>query len=147
VEWSTDGKHYYEIGQISSKGNGSKFNEYIFIHQNPSSGINYYKIRQTDFDGNYTFSSTVKVFVIKSASSFDIFPNPTGNELNVLIKEDYNNENITLEWYNPKGQLIKTSKLDQNISHPVDVTDLAAGPYFLMMKSNQNVEVRRCVKL
>ena len=117
------------------------------MHRNPASGINYYKIRQTDFDGNYTYSSTVKVMVNKSASSFYIFPNPTGNELNVLIKENYNNENITLEWYNPKGQLIKTTILDQNLSHSIDVTDLAAGPYFLMMKSNQNVEVRRCVKL
>ncbi|MFZ1558313.1 MAG: T9SS type A sorting domain-containing protein, partial [Saprospiraceae bacterium] len=145
--WSTDGKHYYEIGQISSKGNGSKFNEYKFIHLNPASGINYYKIRQTDFDGNYTYSSTVKVMVNKSASSFDIFPNPTGNELNVLIKENYNNENITLEWYNPKGQLIKTTILDQNISLPVDVTDLAAGPYILMLKSKQNIKVVKFIKL
>ncbi|MBC7883834.1 MAG: T9SS type A sorting domain-containing protein [Saprospiraceae bacterium] len=149
IEWSTDGIHFYKIGQVSSKGNSTRPNEYMFMHLNPQSGINYYKIRQTDYDGKYAYSRTVKVLINKSESnaSFVIHPNPTGSELNVLVKENYSNENKTMEWFNPKGQLIKTIILDQNVSHRIDVTDLAAGPYILMMKSNQNVEVKKFIKM
>jgi len=147
IEWSTDGIHFYKIGQEHSIGNGLKLNEYKFIHMHPVVGINYYKIRQTDIEGQYTYSSIVKVLVNNAPTLFDIFPNPTGNELNIILNGSLNNEKIILEWFNTKGQLIKSTILDQNISYPVDVTDLAAGPYILMLKSIQHLEVIKFIKL
>ncbi|MBL0100798.1 MAG: hypothetical protein IPP49_12800 [Saprospiraceae bacterium] len=56
IERSGDGVAYEAIGQIKGAGNSSKEISYEFVDEKPLSGINYYRIKQTDFDGQYSYS-------------------------------------------------------------------------------------------
>jgi hypothetical protein len=61
VERSTDGSHFESIGRVKGKGNTNTNTRYSFIDNNPFAGISYYRLKQTDFDNTYTYSTIQRV--------------------------------------------------------------------------------------
>ncbi len=107
VERSKDGNHWEQIGEIvSGAGRSSQLINYSLLDESPQAGINYYRLRQTDLDGSYSFSSIEAVKVDKqSTSEFDVYPNPfeevlmlhttIKNELNGLKLFSFDNTEVT----------------------------------------------------
>ena len=58
---SSDGKSFKAIGTINGAGNSDKELKYSFVDANPFGGTNYYQLKQIDFDGKNTTSSTIAV--------------------------------------------------------------------------------------
>jgi hypothetical protein len=56
VEHATNGIDFTALETVSSKGNGSAFRKYSYEYKNPTVGINYYRLKQVDIDGKYTYS-------------------------------------------------------------------------------------------
>ena len=56
IERSEDAFNFNPIGIINGAGNSNLILNYSFTDFNPLGGINYYRLRQTDFDGQYTLS-------------------------------------------------------------------------------------------
>jgi hypothetical protein len=52
IEHSIDGFNWYSLQTIQAAGNSNNTLEYSFMHYFPDSKINYYRLRQIDFDGN-----------------------------------------------------------------------------------------------
>lgn len=81
VERSSNGKVFISIENIDGAGNSSSSKTYSFTDDAVSSGIYYYRLRQTDFDGTSTCSNIVSVIIegTNAASEISIdnvFPNP-----------------------------------------------------------------------
>jgi hypothetical protein len=74
IEYSQDGIHFFNLGVIEPKN--ESINNYQFIHQEPGTGNNFYRIRINSNDGKVQFSKVVKVSVYKSEISAVIYPNP-----------------------------------------------------------------------
>ena len=53
---STNATDWNLIGEIEGAGNTSTQLTYQWIDNNPLSGVSYYKLAQTDYDGIKTFS-------------------------------------------------------------------------------------------
>ncbi|MEM1357742.1 MAG: T9SS type A sorting domain-containing protein, partial [Bacteroidota bacterium] len=87
VEHRTDETAFTPIGEVrlpSSDLDGRR--TYDFVHENPSEGVNYYQIRQLDFDGAQSTSGIRSVvFSGTSGVSFDLFPNPTTSSLQLRL--------------------------------------------------------------
>lgn len=58
---SQDANNFKVIGKINSKGESNVKQSYIFNDNNPYGGINYYKLRQVDFDGTATEFPDIEV--------------------------------------------------------------------------------------
>ncbi|MBN9351952.1 MAG: T9SS type A sorting domain-containing protein [Chitinophagaceae bacterium] len=81
VERSNDGKNWSSIGFVSSSsesGSSSITLNYQFTDGNPANGVNYYRLKQIDFDGRYEFSP-VRVARFGEINSMNVFPNPFNN--------------------------------------------------------------------
>ncbi len=75
IERSTDGNKFYPIGEVFGK-NGSSVYNYSFTDNTPGI-INYYRLKQLDFDGTATYSKTkVVVFGERKNAILNLFPVP-----------------------------------------------------------------------
>jgi hypothetical protein len=89
LEKSKDGISFEEFAEIPSKGAGVQNQKYIDYDMEPYNGLNYYRLKQTDFDGTSTYSKIISVYFSAGTNveeKFVLYPNPTdGSVLNLGI--------------------------------------------------------------
>ena len=145
IERSLNGFDYEHLLDIDGAGNSNYKNIYTSIDLNPYQGISYYRLKQTDFDGHFTYSKPRKV-ELKSTSSksrYLIYPNPVKNSLNIECLE-YQIENI--EIINAFGVIIQKYNLN-SMKNVIDVSDLVPGNYFIKLFINNRIDVYSLVKI
>ena len=77
VEKSEDGKNFDELQIVDGHGNSTYTVQYSIFDENPTYGVNYYRLKQTDFNGTFVYSKTVSVKNdIDMSGNFRVFPNP-----------------------------------------------------------------------
>lgn len=78
VEKSRDGINFETLEVVGGKGNFSGLSEYALEDNSPYNGINYYRLKQVDFDGTVSYSKVSTAYFNNKGSDVDfrIFPNP-----------------------------------------------------------------------
>ncbi|MFT3680514.1 MAG: T9SS type A sorting domain-containing protein [Ferruginibacter sp.] len=135
IERSTDGIHWLEIFAVASKGNGSLQNNYSAADPVPVTGINFYRIKQVDIDGRFTYSVTSGVRFAKSNASFIIYPNPLHTMVNYELQGAGNAVKVDLELSAVDGKLLKQFHV-RGPRGSFSVQDFPAGIYVLTVRSN-----------
>ena len=74
-----------EIGKVQGAGNSSTAKNYSFTDGYPYNGINYYRLKQTDYDGNFTYSQIVSLTSYIQHLISNIYPNPANTVLSYKI--------------------------------------------------------------
>lgn len=82
---SDNGDDFFEIGTLMGAGNASTNIEYAYVDPNPLDGINYYLLKQTDFDGKSTESDMIMVAYGQSDIYMLVYPNPIVDKVNIVI--------------------------------------------------------------
>jgi len=77
---SKDGTTWKSIGWVDGSGNSSEVKSYDYTDFNIYRGINYYRLKQVDFEGAWAYSNTVSIDN-DSESTIDIYPNPANDYL------------------------------------------------------------------
>jgi hypothetical protein len=148
LEHSSDGREFEELVQINGAGNSNDILNYSFEHKYPSN-IEYYRLKQVDFDGQFSFS---KIIVIKSDSApeINIYPNPAKDNLffDINLSDD---GNYTIVYTSVLGRVIKekinisaeTKKYKANT-----FSTLSTGVYFIQIRdeSNQVLKSQKIIK-
>ncbi len=86
IEHSSDGRNFSPIGEIAGDGTSSLEKHYTYIHETPSIGINYYRIKQVDYDGKYSYSDIASVRY-DGTEATSIYPNPATSEVTITTPE------------------------------------------------------------
>ncbi len=81
VEKSVDGQHFTKIGNRLANNN-SGTNSYSLFDNNPNTGDNFYRLKQNDLDGHYTYSTIIKLYY-GTNGFISIAPNPAKNFVEV----------------------------------------------------------------
>ncbi len=84
IEKSENGYDFESVGSVSGMGNTSALHNYDFMDDFPSLGINYYRLKQVDFDGDFEYSSIVSVNV-KADNYVEFYPNPSIESLSLRL--------------------------------------------------------------
>jgi hypothetical protein len=132
VQHSTNGNDWSNIISLPAAGNSNNIRNYSYVHTNPSIGNNYYRILQTDLNGNFTFS---KIRIIKFTNEQPVFRviNPVSNG---LLQVQFNNA-ATLSLYSADGKLFWKKQFSAGMQ-VINTSGYARGMYFL--KSNETIE-------
>ncbi|GAB3776813.1 hypothetical protein GCM10028818_22850 [Spirosoma horti] len=78
VERSRDAKSFEAIGRLEAQGTTDKAQHYNFLDDKLSSGIWYYRLRQVDQDGMFSYSSIIAVRIgTESLDELTLSPNPS----------------------------------------------------------------------
>ncbi len=133
VERSADGKNWREIGSVTAKGKSEKVQNYALTDSNPYVGINYYRLRIVDLDGNFQYSAVATARMDKG-SSLHLYPNPVSAQLTVEMGVGEAATNATFSIYNVQGVLVQQWEQALEAGNnrvEKDLTNLATGVYFL----------------
>ena len=89
VEQSSDGINFKAIGKIDSKGNGISSNDYTYTYESPGLIDNYYRLKQTDINSNFSYSKVIKTHCRDVDNVFSVYPNPSiDGRINIILPND-----------------------------------------------------------
>ena len=124
IERSADGRAFDAIGKIQGAGNSAVKQSYTFTDENPLPGVNYYRIKQTDYNGSYNYTEVKSVR--HRISNSIVTPGKTDGIL--FVTSDLKSYDVVV--YNTAGQEVQRNKSmsgDQNFS----IENLQPGIYFV----------------
>ena len=117
TDWST-------IATIKGNGTTATKEEYAYTDAAPISGVNYYRLKQMDYDGGYQYSPIVSAVAKSGKGGISVFPNPAQTMVHVYSPVDYTDGSVTI--HDISGRLVKTYSVN---SGGYNVSDLPAGVY------------------
>ncbi|MCB0641939.1 MAG: T9SS type A sorting domain-containing protein [Phaeodactylibacter sp.] len=147
VERSQNGIDFFEIGQVPGRGTTDFEQEYQFLDTDPQPGLNYYRLRQVDFDGSFEYHRVVVVEMEGAdATKLRLIPNPVGSTSTLSLGQSMEDAS-DLYIYNNNGQLVLQQKLPAGIDQQeLDLSELAPGAYHLKWVRYNEVQLLPFVK-
>ena len=137
VERSADARLFERVGRVEGRGTMTSRQVYNFTDESPSLGANYYRLRQVDIDGRFTYSP-VRAVQIRSNGELAILGNPASEQLGVAGLE----AGSVVDLLDLTGQLrTRQSVTDSRLQ--VDVRDLPSGTYLLRIAEPTGVQTKR----
>ena len=138
VERSFDGINFTSISKVDGAGNSTQTLNYSIVDDTPLTGISYYRLKQTDYDGKTSYSDLEAVeFNNRNDYSLDIYPNPFSVETSLHTNE--NLKDASLIFYNSNGQIVKQIENISGQTFTVNRDNLSRGLYFVNLLQNSEV--------
>jgi hypothetical protein len=85
IERANDGVHFERIGTVSAVGTSQGASDYDHLDPSPQFGVNYYRLRQVDLDGSYSFSEIKAVEIHHPNSGLIALPNPGSGPVDIRL--------------------------------------------------------------
>ncbi len=152
VERKASNSSWEKIAFITGYGTTTDSKSYTYSDKNPARGINYYRLKQTDFDGSYEYSKIVEV-EFNSLLTFNLeqnYPNP----FNPVTKIKYSIPSsglVTLKVYNIIGEevasLVNEIKDAGSYNISFDASKFASGVYYYKLQSGDFSNVKKMIIL
>jgi hypothetical protein len=134
LEHSSDGKLFEEFITKDGAGNSSVKMEYDAYDYSPYTGTTYYRLKQTDYDGRYTYSSIISIMNnLDRITVTNVHPNPTTNDLNFDFYSPVNGS-VHIEVLDYTGRIVvdKYQKVSEGKSSlNTEISFLSSGVYSL----------------
>ncbi len=114
LERSFDAKTFVPIGKVTGQGNTTEPTDYAFTDYPGVSGLVYYRLSQTDYDGTSETFDVISVNYELSTTGITAWPNPaTDGRINIALPAPVKGK-LTATLYAASGQVV----LRQEIVNP-----------------------------
>jgi len=142
LERSLDGVNFQPIADIDGAGTSSVELDYAYMDTDAPIGRAYYRLGETDFNGNYQIASNV-VELIRTTSSTDltVWPVPAITEA-IISWNQTTADKATISVYAADGKLVIANVTEVEagkIEYLMDVQMLPAGMYMLQVTTSDKV--------
>jgi hypothetical protein len=133
VERSADNIHFEGIGVIQGNGTTLQAHNYQFDDQKPLMGVQYYRLRQIDWNGDEHLS---EVLAIDRPAHFMLAPNPANNYVRILFTQQAIGA-VVVELKDMVGRtIIRELKVDPNNTNmELDLSEIRPGAYAVVLLS------------
>ena len=109
---------------------------YQYIDDNPTLGINYYRLKQIDLDGKFNLSPVRSIdFNFEKNEGIKIFPNPTTDEFSIL---NFQGKGYM---FSVEGRLVHVFESNSTIS--IDINHLPKGVYHILLEADNGEKENR----
>ncbi len=136
---SLEGK-WKEIGFVPGAGNSVSRQHYQFNDMHPFKGLNYYRLRQEDWDGRSDYSKVVGVRFTFDMP--DVYPNPGFGELFLFEPAE---EYLVIHVYDATGRRVWDGELAPG-ARTIPLPRMPVGVYWLHFQTSSAVSVLRIVR-
>lgn len=147
VEKSNDGYRFEAIGEVLGQGNSTDRIVYSFVDEKPAAGLNYYRLKQLDFDGSYTYTDIVKASFYEDGFISNISPNPIKSNMILNIQSEKSSDfNILISDMNGRNVLSFATRIEAgNNTLEYDMQGLGTGVYLLTINDGNNYRTQKIV--
>ncbi|ELR69087.1 Hypothetical protein C900_05476 [Fulvivirga imtechensis AK7] len=138
VERSKDGVNFETVASVNGAGTSEKVNNYEIDDNNAYSGTSYYRVKQTDYDGQFEYSGMITIVNNSVADvQLNIYPNPAVDQVKIDISRlgsvkveimDINGVSVYSEEFN--GEFTSAAQ--------IDVTSFPKGMYYVNLKTRSH---------
>ena len=142
IERSSDGSNFHAVLTVDGAGNSSGVIDYQAIDPFPMNGRTYYRLKQTDFNGQFEYSKLVAVDFhgLQGEHDFALIKNPVQNGEIVYLEfsESLSAQPITVQMINGSGRV--EQQLDQVVDSTLEMqlsSPKKSGLYIIQVISNQ----------
>lgn len=145
VERSTDGKTFTPFAELAPQGTPSGPANYTTTDISPQEGINYYRVKNVDHNGAYSYSAVVEARIVPEEELlFSLWPNPT-QERNISFRLDgkaLGPLQVSVMDLTGKVLLQKTLPAGEQ-SAQLNLNHLAKGIYHVRLQDNATTRVQK----
>jgi|GEM_PF-6452990 len=146
VESSTNGIDFTTLGTVNAAGNSNVLNSYDMLDNNAASGNTYYRLVEVDIYGTETVYNTISVYRESDVrTTITIAPVPVQNILNIQLTNE-NPIDAQLQVFDMSGKIVKVVSNVNTTSLTIDVVDLAAGTYFVVLTTATESTTTKFIK-
>lgn len=148
LEKSKDGVEFTELGRMEGAGNSSGVLHYSAEFSEVDQEYVYYRLKQTDYNGQFEYFAPIAVHFLPSDGWSLIFANPAGRELKgTLITTEASD--VVLEISDALGRMVQKERVSAqqgSNSFTVNIDPLDKGVYFIKVAGGDNSIVNKFIK-
>lgn len=143
IEYSTDALNFSELATVSGAGTSTEIINYEYNYSTKTAGVMYYRLRQTDYDGQTECSDIVALSLAghqtANVSNIDIkiYPNPATDYVQI------NGDGIvSVEFVNASGRVLSAAGQQASYS----ISNLPQGINYVIVHTTQGNAIRQFIK-
>lgn len=137
---SSDGEDWISLGWISPKGNGTTPESYLFYDAFPQVGVNYYQLKQKDFDGRFEYSDVRSVTFEGDAINPSFAPNPASQSITFSFVPK---AGLDVTLFDLLGRLLLSQKIYSG--EQLNISSMSKGAYWLQFKDTQGTSYQKLI--
>ena len=149
IEASYDGKKFKNIGSITGLQNYEGRTPYVFDHENPLLGMNYYRIKRTMTNRDTCYSKMLSLFLDAAGiQGAEIYPNPAFDYIRISFFAS-RFESVNLTFYDLQGQIAFQEAIPVTVGNNLlfyNIEHIVNGWYSVELK-NKEVAVRQRIQV
>ena len=139
VERTLDGVKWTSVCQVPGAGTSNNTNEYVCVDQASRSDLYYYRVRQTDYDGQSKVSDIISLNCQKH-TELVVYPNP--NQGQFILEGGRLGMGVVL--YDHTGRAILKKEINSHTTE-FDVSTYSKGVYLLKVNEDEYIQTFKIV--
>jgi hypothetical protein len=151
LERSRNGYDFEILGNVAGAGTSTSVLFYSLFDYDPFPGTSYYRLKQTDYDGQYFYSQIIALNRgMEEAILSDLFPNPANNSVNFELNTPKSGT-VNVEMFDNTGRLIATQTYEAHVgsnNFNIDISQFARGVYSTVIRFEhlESLEIKQLIK-
>lgn len=139
LEKSYDGNNFSFVAKINASGNSNDVRKYSYTDYSSNFSLVYYRLKQVDYNGDYTYSDVISTYCKTANELLDIFK-ANSDDLSFLIKNAVPEKNYMLIIYDQVGKCLVTKNIQLQSSEQTVSFDenLSSGIYNVVVRSEDD---------
>jgi hypothetical protein len=143
VQRSEDASTWERLGQVAASGNTQNTTSYAFVDENPHSGMNFYRLRQVDINGDEVYTDHVAVLFRRTGLPIEVYPNPAKESISASFTSQMAG---VMQWrvMDMSGRIVEQGTFSaQNGTNRMEVnlTRVESGSYMLELMDGAGVHL------
>jgi Secretion system C-terminal sorting domain len=143
IERSPNKTDWVPIGVVKGAGNSTTKLDYQFVDEKAKQGVQYYRLRQTDFDGAIKYSDVVSI-EMKKGNEITVYPNPSSNSFTIVSPFDIGDHQV--RFINVLGSEVRVSISHKELETTIDPGEISSGMYFIQLITPEGLKSIRVVR-
>ena len=126
VERANADHKFLPLDEVEPKESVDQIKNYTYLDRQPQNGFNYYRIKQVDNNGEFSYSDVISVFTNLDEEVI-AYPNPFTNSISLNSEKDW-------IFYDSAGRIVLSG-----ISDYIEVGDVESGVYYLKYREGESI--------